>query len=343
MDSIEVIARAVMFVVFALAGFAKVADLATSRETIEAFGLPKRMARLAGTALPLVELAVAAALLVRPTARWAAVAATLVLIVFSGGVAYALSQGRTPDCNCFGQVSSRQISWRTLVRNAVFVAVALFAAIAGPGSSLSSWTGNLGAANLVAALSLLIAVIATTIAYAYRNQMRALPDSAQFVEVADVLAPGVAAPDFALPSLDGDVLTRDALLARGLPMVLIFASLTCAPCRQLLPELARWNAAIRENVTLVVIESGVSDPAAAAEELSNLNGLQILVERDQAVAETYFVPGTPTGLAISQDGRVASPPLPGQRHIESLIRTVLRTGGSVPEAVAAQVPAATRA
>ena len=160
MNTAALLARVVLALVFGLAGIAKLADLSTSRRTVEAFGVPRRIAEVLGTLLPVAELLVAAALLFQTTARWGAVGALVLLIVFSAGVAVALAQGRTPDCNCFGQVSSEQISWRTIARNAVFAVVAVFVVVQAPGASLESWTTDLTAANLVAGVAVLAAAFA---------------------------------------------------------------------------------------------------------------------------------------------------------------------------------------
>jgi hypothetical protein len=42
-----------------------------------------------------------------------------------------LAQGVEAPCRCFGERSARPLSWRTLARNVVFVAVALVALLAG--------------------------------------------------------------------------------------------------------------------------------------------------------------------------------------------------------------------
>src|SRR5215218_7157556 len=65
--------RLLLATVFAVAGVAKLADRAGSRQAIVDFGLPARLATLLGILLPLYELAVAAALIPTPTAWWGAV------------------------------------------------------------------------------------------------------------------------------------------------------------------------------------------------------------------------------------------------------------------------------
>jgi thiol-disulfide isomerase/thioredoxin len=327
MSSIILIVRTMLFVVFAVAAVAKLTDLRASRETVEAFGVPRRLAVLAGTALPVAELAAAAALLPQASARWGAAAALLLLLVFSGGVAYALSQGRTPDCNCFGQVSSAQISWRTLARNGVLALIAALAVWQAPGASFSAWTSSHAAANLVASVAVLAAALLAVATFHYRQRPAA---EAAGLDFDDALRPGDVAPDFELADLDGMQVSRDALLSRGLPVVLVFASPTCGPCQTLMPELARWHAALNERLTLVVVESGVGNTGALRDQLHAFGDFPVLVEPSRDVALAYRTPGTPTGVAISPEGRIASPPLPGAQHIESLIRTVLSTGGAIP-------------
>src|SRR6476659_3841300 len=110
--------------VFAVAGAAKLADLAGSRKAMRDFGVPAKLTDLFGGLLPLVELATAAALVVPLTAWWAAVAALALLLIFVAGIGYNLAQGRTPDCHCFGQLHSAPAGWSTLIRNLVLAGIA---------------------------------------------------------------------------------------------------------------------------------------------------------------------------------------------------------------------------
>ncbi len=110
--------------IFAVAGAAKLADLAGSRQAMRDFGVPAKLADIFGVLLPLVELATAAALVVPLTAWWAAVAALALLLIFVAGIGYNLAQGRTPDCHCFGQLHSAPAGWSTLIRNLVLAGFA---------------------------------------------------------------------------------------------------------------------------------------------------------------------------------------------------------------------------
>ena len=62
MDTVLLLARLFLAGVFALSGITKLADLDGSRRAVAGFGVPERIARPAGIALPIAELALAALL-----------------------------------------------------------------------------------------------------------------------------------------------------------------------------------------------------------------------------------------------------------------------------------------
>jgi len=124
MDLVLVLARLGLSAVFLVAGIAKLADLAGSRRALRDFGIPAGLATPFGLLLPLVELAVAVALLPAVSAWWGAVGALALLLLFVAGIGYNLARGRQPDCHCFGQLHSAPAGWPTLIRNLVLAAVA---------------------------------------------------------------------------------------------------------------------------------------------------------------------------------------------------------------------------
>src|SRR5207248_9503974 len=96
------LARLVLVAVFLVAGLAKLADLAGSRQAMRDFGVPARLATPLGTLLPLAELVVTVALLLPISAWWGGLGALILLLLFVAGIGYNLAQGRQPDCHCFG-------------------------------------------------------------------------------------------------------------------------------------------------------------------------------------------------------------------------------------------------
>jgi uncharacterized membrane protein YphA (DoxX/SURF4 family) len=96
-------ARLVLAVVFAIAGWSKVTDLAGSGRAVNAYQLmPFDLAKLIGAALPFVELALALFLLVGLAIRLAAGFAAGLLTVFLVGIASVWARGLSIDCGCFG-------------------------------------------------------------------------------------------------------------------------------------------------------------------------------------------------------------------------------------------------
>ena len=93
MDAALLIARLLLAGVFALAGVAKLSDLAGSRKAIIDFGLPAVLASPLAPLLPLAELAVAAALIPASTAWWGALGLLLLFVV---GISINLARGRKP-------------------------------------------------------------------------------------------------------------------------------------------------------------------------------------------------------------------------------------------------------
>lgn len=122
---IEVVARAVVGLVFLVAGVGKLADPSGSVAALAAFGVPHRFTRIGGWLVPLAELLVAVLLIPQPTAAWAALVAAAMLLGFAIAIARTLARGATPDCHCFGVVHSAPISRRLVWRNAVLCTIAL--------------------------------------------------------------------------------------------------------------------------------------------------------------------------------------------------------------------------
>jgi uncharacterized membrane protein YphA (DoxX/SURF4 family) len=328
MVTLALVARVAVAIVFATAGFAKTRDLQASRDTVTAFGISPAIARVVGTLLPFAELATALALLPRVSARWGALAAVVLLILFTTGVSVALAGGRTPDCNCFGQVSSAQISSRTILRNVGLLVVAAFAAWRAPGSSLQHWTVSLSAANLTAAAGVILGILAAIAALHYRASAARLRLEAQRGDATSPperrLGVGDEAPEFSMADIEGNPVTLASLLAPQRPLVLVFASPICGPCRALIPELVNWNGSLSESLTLTVIESMVPGPEGLAHDMPPIDELLTLYEPGIDIASAYGVAQTPTAIAIDADGRVVAPPAVGSGAIEQLVRTALR-------------------
>ena len=330
MDTLSDVARAILAVVFAVAAVAKLLDLPTSRRTMAAFGVPPRFARRAGTALPFAELATTVLLVIDATAQIGGIAALVLLVAFIAGISASLSRGETPNCNCFGQISAEPIGARTLVRNGVLAVLALLVAVNGPGAGLLDWMGRQTAQTIAALLAL--AAIGGVMAYvAMRRKLRQADVDYLRLQRTTAQLPrdlpiGMRAPNFELLDLHDNRHSLASLWLRGRPVMLLFLGPNCGPCVRLMPELARWNAALRDRVTFVVISNGGLPAGQIAEHLRPLgDDVVTLVQEGQEVADAYRVLATPTAVVIDTDGMIASASAGGPDEIEALVRVVLDT------------------
>jgi uncharacterized membrane protein YphA (DoxX/SURF4 family)/peroxiredoxin len=127
--------RLLLAAVFLLAGATKLIDPRGTRRALRDFGLPSMIATPMVLLLPLLEIAVAVALVPASLAWYGAWGALALLAIFMLAVGIAMLRGRKPDCHCFGQIHSAPVGWQTLVRNVVLAAGAGALIYRGPGQS----------------------------------------------------------------------------------------------------------------------------------------------------------------------------------------------------------------
>ena len=307
--------------VFAVAAVGKLLDLEGSRRALREFGLPARSARLGAVALPVAELLVATALLLRPSARWGAACALLLLIAFAAGVARAMSRGEAPDCHCFGQLHSEPAGPSTLIRNAILAAAAALILAGGPGPSLDEGLASLDGPEIaLVAVSVLAALLAVAVAqlWADGRRLRSELKAALGASRPPGLPRGTPAPDFELVPVRGQADSLTELTERARPTVLVFVSTACGPCAAMLPSLAHWQDALRSSVMLAAVFEGASEDV---ERLSAEHGLSVvLVQKESEIFELYSLRATPSAVLIDADGAIAAAPAEGVAAIEALIR-----------------------
>jgi len=349
------IARLLLAGVFLVAGAAKLRDRDGSQRAVVEFGLPSALAAPLGLLLPLAELAVAATLIPTSTAWWGAVGALALLGLFVGGIGINLARGRQPDCHCFGQLHSAPAGWKTLGRNAVFAAVAVFilwAGFDGAGSSAVAWLGALSSAQLAVLVGglMVLCLIATQwwfLLHLLRQNGRllgrlealesslevggAVPSQNGAAEApphAAGLHVGSQAPDLSLRSLHGETLTLDSLRAAGKQVMLLFTDPNCGPCNALLPEVGRWQEEHSEKLTVALISRGeVEENRTKAQEHALQN---ILLQEDWEVSERYQVGGTPSAVLVGPEGKVNSSVASGPDAIRGLVAPLLRPQAPIP-------------
>jgi uncharacterized membrane protein YphA (DoxX/SURF4 family)/thiol-disulfide isomerase/thioredoxin len=324
MDAVLLTVRCLLAAVFLLAAFGKLFDLTGARRALQEFGVPGPVARPGSVVLPVIELTVAVALVIRPSARAGAAAALVLLTVFIGAVARAMAQGRAPECHCFGQIHSEPAGRSTLIRNAVFAAAAVFVLLAGSGPNLVRALGSLDAAQLaLVATSILAAALALVAGQLWGDKRRLERELAHSIaaKAPPGLARGTRAPDFALTPVRGITGSLSELMVLARPAVLVFLSTSCGPCREMLPALARWQQSLADTLMLTAIFSG---EAAEVERLSQEHDLSTALA--QEVDETftaYALRATPSGVLIDAEGVIAGAPAEGVPAIEALIRSAV--------------------
>ena len=119
MTIVVAVVRLVLAGVFIVSAIAKLRDRSGSRAGVEAFGVPAVFVGLVAGALPVVELACAALLLLPdPFATVGAVGSLALLLAFTVAIVVNLVQGKHPECHCFGDLGeSGGIGWATVARN----------------------------------------------------------------------------------------------------------------------------------------------------------------------------------------------------------------------------------
>jgi uncharacterized membrane protein YphA (DoxX/SURF4 family)/thiol-disulfide isomerase/thioredoxin len=327
-DALVLSVRCALGIVFLVAATGKLLDLEGSRRALEEFGLPARAARLGGAMLPAAELAVAIALLIRPSARWGAAAALLLLLAFIAGVGRAMSRGEAPDCHCFGQIHSEPAGPATLIRNAVLAAAAALVLIAGPGPSVNGGLASLhGAEIALVAVSVLAAAlaVATVQLWTDRRRLKRELDEQIAARTPPGLPRGTPAPEFELAPVRGIASSLTELTEPARPTVLVFLSTACGPCLAMLPSLARWQDSLAESVTLAALFAGEREDV---ERLSEEHELRVaLAQDDTSTFELYRLRATPTAVLVDGDRLIGGAPAEGPPAIEALVRTAVAGSG----------------
>lgn len=111
--------------VLLVAGVTKVAEPGEWRSQSSGLGVRWWLARL----VPFVELVLGALLLVQVQRHVVAWCAVVLFAAFTALLVVRLAQGRRPPCACFGSLSAQPIGPMHVVRNGVFIVLAVLAAV----------------------------------------------------------------------------------------------------------------------------------------------------------------------------------------------------------------------
>jgi uncharacterized membrane protein YphA (DoxX/SURF4 family) len=344
------VAAIVLALVFTASGLGKLRDLPGSREAMLAFGFPTRIAPAMAWLLPVGELVIAI-LLILPQTRWeGGVATILLLVAFIVGIAGTMLQGRAPECHCFGQLHTEPVGWKTIARNIglMLVALPIVADTASftltPSTTTDGRAILIGGITILGSLTVLLVFAMLTMREDGRLEMRltAIVDRIGFADsgfpglgagtlhtnVPKTLPIGALAPAFALPNLDGNLVSLDDLLTRGSgrTIALLFTDPACGPCGSLLREIPSWETARATTLEIVVISRGDRDANLAKAHQLGLRAHRVLRQHAQELSNAFGIPGTPSALLIAADGTVASPVAGGIDAVRRLLATAGNEG-----------------
>ena len=115
----------------------------------------------------------------------------------------------------------------------------------------------------------------------------------------------VAAPDFRLPTLDGNEVRLSQY--RGKVILLNFWATWCRPCREEMPSLQKLWAQFRgQDFVILAVAADRGNPRTVARFAAELNlDFPILLDPAGEVRRHYEVYGLPMTYLIGRDGRIS--------------------------------------
>lgn len=127
---VQLFLRLVLGGLLLLAGGSKLADRAAFRAAVAEYRvLPARLEAAFAAALPWIETALGALLLLGLGTAVAAALAAPLFLSFGAAISVNLARGRRFDCHCFGAVQRDPIGWPALLRSIALVTAAIVVAV----------------------------------------------------------------------------------------------------------------------------------------------------------------------------------------------------------------------
>ena len=347
---IALVGRWSLAVLFLVAAVGKFKDLTAARRAATDLGVPATLAPAVAVGLPVLETVVALGLVMPGTARWAAVAALVLVSAFSVAVAVQLARGRHPDCNCFGSATRSPIGASTLVRNGLIAVAAVFLVVRGSMTGDACAIGCTGGLSRSQIVGLVIGSMAAMVVAVHtwlllnlvrqRGELLVRVDTlerraelATTAEPAEQMAAaarrhrrgagpplGAPAPRFRATDPAGDIVTIDDVVPGETPAVFVFLEPGCAACVELATEVgerAMLGTAPSDRRLIAIVHGAVGDILLRIDP----RGFErVLVDSGGALSERYGVGGSPSALVVLPDGRVASALAEGRMAVSRLVR-----------------------
>lgn len=339
MEIVLLAIRILLFAVFAVAGISKLLDLQGAAKAMREFGTPDEFAKTFAVALPFAEIVFAVCFLFTGMSWVGSIGALLLLLSFIGGMIWQISQGKAPDCHCFGQIHSEPVGKKSLIRNIVFAFLALVLIAQGHERQGMPLADSNSEMLQMALIFLLISLAVVLLAYVKRlsDQQNEILRRMGVLELAsgesgpvmrndagdpnDGLPIGAPLPGFSILNLKGHLISFDQLLADNKPFLFFFVGPACDPCEVLLPEIEEWEASLGDKLRFVFISSG--EVLRNREKFGSDGGRIVLVEKSsRAFALSVSAKWTPTAIFVDADGNIASHVAAGDAAIRRLVEQI---------------------
>lgn len=317
----------VLAALLVISGLAKVRHVEATRSAFAQLELPRALTDSpAPRALPWVEIVLAVALLLSP-ASVALPVAVLALVVF---VAYLVVIGRAltfdhpVTCGCFGELGLGEVTRRTLVRNALLVALALLTVwsataqdsvasrLVAADASTWGWAGVV----LLAGATLVATFGGTKGAPLHRSDGAGPTGDLEGTSSGELDYQRQPLPFASLVDADGNSHTLTELVREG-AQLLVFISPGCGPCTEVMARIPGWASGLGPVRVRAVVAQGIESVVDRAPELSGH-----LLQDPQGSTRRIFDSGTPGAVLLGGDGLLAGGPVRGKEPVLEFVEDI---------------------
>ncbi len=328
--------RLFLFGIFAIAAVGKILDREGSESSIESFGVPKALVGTFATILPIAEIAIAVSLLFVQTSWYGAIAGALLMAVFIAGMLYQISQGKAPQCHCFGELHDSKVGVSSVVRNVVFAAAALYLVFSGrnfQGLPIGNDAAGILQSSLLLSIFVGIIVLMSYLIRLKADQKILLRNAELDLVIAsqskqverqsagnpiDALPIGAPFPDFAIDAASGEKITSASILAKGKFVLYLFFGTSCRACRAMVPDIAQFAKNHSADLQIIVVSNGKGEDNL--EKFGEVGASAILLQDSRELALSVNAKWTPTAIVVRPDGIIASQATVGDQAIRDLMR-----------------------
>ncbi len=140
---------------------------------------------------------------------------------------------------------------------------------------------------------------------------------------------GAPAPSFSLDSIGGEQVSLEGLLAYGKPVLLLFVSPNCGPCKTLFPLIGDWERDYDTKLTIALISKG--DLKETENEIAAYKVRHLLLQGKSGIQAQYGAKWTPSAVVINAQGRIVSQLNYGDEAIRGLVINSVKAADAKPK------------